>query len=122
MCVRIWEHVIFNELVTTPEVHNVLVTDASSQNRERMAQFFFEQCGCDCFQSALPAALVAHDSAAALVLDCGHGICSASPVHDRRVLRHQVCTCTCAPAPREGFSLLRGLLPGFSSGTCVLYM
>lgn len=87
---RIWDHVIFNELVTTPEVHDVLVIDGNKNNREKMAEIFFEEFECDRFQTAVPAALVAHDRQAALVLDCGHSICAASPVHDGRVLNYQV--------------------------------
>ncbi|XP_046396534.1 actin-like [Ischnura elegans] len=85
----VWRHAFERELSAAPEEHRVLLTEAPlAGTKEKMLEVMFEKF-------RVPAAYVTSDALlslyaagklSGLVVECGHGVASATPVHNGTII------------------------------------
>ncbi|XP_068020891.1 actin-like protein 9 [Melanerpes formicivorus] len=89
----LWQHLFDHELQVPPEEYALLLTEpplSPSRHREKVVELVFEALGCPgFFVSPQPVlAAYAHGTTSGLVVDLGHAVSSAVPVHEGYSLAH----------------------------------
>ena len=90
---KIWEKVFTYELVTEPQKHNVMLTEASmnpKENRQKMAYLMFETFKVPGLYFANPAVLSIYSAGKfiGIVVDSGDGVTQSVPIFDGYSLNH----------------------------------
>ncbi len=113
---KIWHHTFYNELRISPEEHPVLISESPSNprvNREKTTQIMFETFAVPAYYLANQAtlALTASGRGTGVVLDCGEGLCLASPIYEGFALPH-----ACTKTDLGGLNLTDYLMKILSDG------
>ncbi|KAL3308771.1 Alpha-centractin [Cichlidogyrus casuarinus] len=91
----IWQHIYSKELVVNPEEHPVLLTEPPHnprQNRERMAEIFFETFSAPALYISIQAVLSLYASGrtTGVVLDSGDGVTHSVPIYQGFAIPHAI--------------------------------
>jgi len=85
--IKIWDHLMSQELKISPEIYKFLITEPpknSKENREWICEHFFETYNAPklylCIQAVL--SLYASGKTTGTVVDCGDGISHTVPIYE----------------------------------------
>eukprot|EP01059_Diplonema_ambulator_P037538 TRINITY_DN9979_c0_g1_i2.p1 TRINITY_DN9979_c0_g1~~TRINITY_DN9979_c0_g1_i2.p1 ORF type:complete len:415 (+),score=53.98 TRINITY_DN9979_c0_g1_i2:59-1246(+) len=97
---KLWATTVFDDLAIPPDTHNFLVTESAIQPltakkaRETTTELFFETLAAEGFYLATNAVLSLYSAGltTGIVLDSGHDLSLAVPVHEGYTLTRQIST------------------------------
>ena len=92
---KIWHHTFYNELRVAPEDQPLIMTDkplTDKTDREKMAEIMFETFNVPLFHVSVDSVLSLYASGrtSGLVVNSGHSLTNAVPIHEGLVLRDAV--------------------------------
>ena len=91
--INILHHMPYNELCIAPEEHPLLITEHPQnpkENREKLIEILIENYSWPGIYFAHPANLAAPFLKNGIVIDCGYGVTTVSPVLDSKVIENEV--------------------------------
>ena len=91
--INILHHMPYNELCLAPEEHPLLVTEHPQnpkENREKLIEILVENFSWPVVYIANPANLFAPYVKNGIIVDCGFGVTTVSPVLDNKVLENEI--------------------------------
>lgn len=92
---QIWKHIFYNELLTEPKTHPVILTEApfaSYDNKRKLAEILFDSLGVENLYvtNTSTLALYANGKTTGTVVDIGYQTTSFVPIYEGFVLNHAV--------------------------------
>lgn len=92
---ELWRYCFFNEMKINPKEHGVLLTELakeSKENKEKMAEIFFEKFTVQGFNLSSPSllSLLAAGKTLGIVLDSGDGTTQATPIYEGELVKENI--------------------------------